>query len=91
MCKSTGTRYENFINDLVDIQQKEMINVLNIMRQEGYKVASITDKEMHVLLSAYITAIIEPVIHGYDEEETEHCLMKIAEFFTPGWMQIMGL
>lgn len=91
LCKSTGTRYENFINDLVDIQQKEMINVLNIMRQEGYKVASITDKEMHVLLSAYITAIIEPVIHGYDEEETEHCLMKIAEFFTPGWMQIMGL
>ena len=25
LCKSTGTRYENFINDLVDIQQKEML------------------------------------------------------------------
>ena len=91
LCKSTGTRYENFVHDLVDMQQKEMFEVLKIMGHEGYKVANITDKEMHVLLSAYITAIIEPVVHDYDEEEAEHCLMKIKEFFTPGWMRIMGL
>ncbi len=91
LCKSTGTRHENFIHDLVHIQQEEMFNVLYIMKQKGYKVANVTEKEMHVLLSAYITAIIEPVIHEYDEEEIEHCFMKLAEFFTPGWMQIMGL
>ncbi|MDO5156285.1 MAG: TetR/AcrR family transcriptional regulator [Eubacteriales bacterium] len=91
LCRSVGTRYENFIHDLVDMQQKEMFDILKIMEQNGYQTIHITEREMHVLLSAYITAIIEPVVHEYDEKETEHCLMKVAEFFTPGWMKIMGL
>lgn len=89
--QSAGTRYENFIDDLVDVQQKEMMNVIRVLKDKGHKTINITEKEMHVLLSAYITAIIEPVIHEYDERETEHCLMKVTEFFTPGWMNIMGI
>jgi len=91
LCKSAGTKYESFVHDLVDMQQKEMLAVLNMMQEKGYETIHITEQEVHVLLSAYITAIIEPVIHEYDEKETEHCLMKVAEFFTPGWMKIMGL
>ena len=50
----------------------------------------VLDAAKKEFLTAYITAIIEPMIHEYDETETEHCLMKVAEFFTPGWMRIMG-
>lgn len=56
--------------------------VLNMMQEKGYETIYITEREMHVLLSAYITAIIEPVIYEYDEKETEHCLMKVRIFYT---------
>ena len=46
---------------------------------------------MHILLSAYLTALIEPIVHDYSEEETDVCLNKISDFFMPGWMNILGL
>jgi hypothetical protein len=47
-------------------------------------------KEMHLLLSAYTTALFEPVIHGYTEEEAYRCSEMLEEFFLPGWKQLLG-
>jgi hypothetical protein len=44
-----------------------------------------------MLLSAYMTAIIEPIIHGYPDEKITAYLDRMSDFFIPGWMNIMGL
>ncbi len=90
LCRAGGTRYENFMDDLVKTQEAEMFRAFQALKAQGYAIKEISDKQMHMLLSAYMTAIMEPVIHDYTEEETETCFSTVLEFFMPGWMKIMG-
>ena len=83
MTRSNGTKYENFLHDFVLSNQKEFM--------EGYPVIDINEEELHILLSAYLTACFEPIIHDYDETKIEKYLTTIQEFFMPGWLNIMGV
>ena len=47
-------------------------------------------KPLHLLLSAYTTAMFEPVVHLYTMEEALHSLKTVEAFFLPGWKQLMG-
>lgn len=68
-----------------------MFTVLEALKKHGYPVLDVSKNEMHIFLSAYTTAIAEPVILDYSEEETRKCLKSIEGFFLPGWKRIMGL
>ena len=90
LTKAEGTRYENFLHDMVNEDQKEMLKVLDFLKSRGNKVVEVSEKEMHTILSAAYTAMLEPVIHDYTQSETEHCLSVVEEFFMPGWQKLMG-
>ena len=91
MTCSGGTKYENFIHDLTKENQKEFLEALQFLKKKGYPVKVVTEEELHMLLSAYLTACFEPIIHDYDEASIEKYLSIIQEFFMPGWMRIMGI
>ena len=88
---SAGTKYENFIHDFVDENQIDFMNALDYLRGQGYKVKNISAEELHMLLSAYITACLEPIIHDYDDEKIDNYLKTIQDFFMPGWLNLMGI
>lgn len=90
LTKAEGTHYENFLHDMVNEDQKEMLKVLDFLKSRGNKVVEVSEKEMHTILSAAYTAMLEPVIHDYTQSETEHCLSVVEEFFMPGWQKLMG-
>lgn len=90
MC-SSGTKYENFIHDFARDNQKEFLNVIKDLKKRGYPALDISEEELHVLLSAYLTACFEPIIHNHDESMIDQYLNTIQEFFMPGWLKIMGL
>lgn len=90
LTKSKGMRYENFLHDVVNEDQKEMLRVLEFLKSRGKNVVEFSEKEMHTILSAAYTAMLEPVVHEYSMEETEHCLLVVEKFFMPGWQKIMG-
>lgn len=91
LCCAQGTKYENFIHDFVAGQQGEMVQAIRYMRAHGYPAVELKEEELHMLLSAYMTAVFEPIVHEYPEENVEHYLNTINHFFLPGWMEIMGL
>ena len=91
VCCSQGTRYENFLHDFVEKNQKDLANALVYMRKHGYPAKEMSEEEIHMLLSAYLTAIIEPIIHGYSQEKIKSYLFRVNEFFMPGWKNLMGL
>ena len=87
---SQGTKYEHFIDDLVRLEQEEMMNALATLKAHNKNVREISAEEMHVLLSAYVTALFEPLVHDWPIEKAIHNLRVVEEFFTPGWKKIMG-
>lgn len=88
---SAGTKYENFIHDFVDENQIDFMNALEYLKEQGYKVKNISAEELHMLLSAYLTACLEPIIHDYDDEKIDSYLKTIQDFFMPGWLNLMGI
>ncbi len=87
---SKGTKYENFLNDITQKAQIEIMQFMDELREQGYKVPHITDSQFHLLLTAYITALFEPVVHAYSYEEAMDALGPLEEFFLPGWKKLMG-
>ena len=90
LTKSQGSPYENFLHDLAQRHQQQMLAFLPMLYERGYVTQRIDEKELHLLLSAYTTALFEPVIHGYTREEAYRCLDTVETFFLPGWKQLMG-
>ncbi len=91
MSRSGGTKYENFIHDYVEGNQKKFLEAIRYLKEKGYPAAELSEEELHMLLSAYLTACFEPIIHDYDDVKVEKYLNMVQEFFMPGWLKIMGV
>lgn len=90
LAKSQGSKYENFLHDLTERHQEQLLGYMPMLKAQGYAVWNIEPEELHLLLSAYITAIFEPVVHNYTMEDALRCLKTVEAFFLPGWKQLMG-
>ncbi len=88
---SAGTKYENYLHKFVEDNQEEFSSAILRLKEMGYPAIVLDEEEMHILLSAYLTACFEPIIHDYDEDKIEKYLNTLQEFFMPGWMRIMGV
>lgn len=86
--KSQGTRYENFLHDITERMQNEMLQYMEHLRENKEMIPEIAPRELHLLLTAYITALFEPVIHRYSFEEALSALKTLEEFFVPGWKKL---
>lgn len=90
MTCSAGTKYENFIHEYALENQKQLLEAIRYFREKGYPASDIDEEELHMLLSAYLTACFEPIVHDCDEAMIDRYLSTIQEFFMPGWLKIMG-
>ena len=88
LAKSHGTKYENFLHDLTENGQSQFLAYFPLLKELGYPVRDIHPSELHLLLSAYSTALFEPVIHNYPLKDALRCLDTIEAFFLPGWKSI---
>ena len=91
VAKSKGTKYEDFLHDLTENGQTQFMSYFPLLRELGYPVWDIRPAELHLLISAYATALFEPVVHRYPPEDALRCLDTVEAFFLPGWKKLMGL
>ncbi len=91
LTKSAGTKYENFVHDFVVENQKMFLDAVKYLKIKGYPVIDIDEEELHILLSAYLTACFEMILHHYDDNKIDRYLDTIQQFFMPGWLKIMGV
>lgn len=87
---SSGTKYESFLHDLTQAAQDQMLEFLPVLRKGGLAVREISPSDLHLLFSAYVTALFEPVIHRYPPDEAARCLETVEAFFLPGWKSLFG-
>jgi AcrR family transcriptional regulator len=88
--RSHGSKYENFLNDLVEDQLKRMMPQLKELKKLGLDVKDISEEELHMVTTAYCTALFEPVVHNYSLEDAVRYLETVEAFFMPGWKNLMG-
>ena len=75
--------YRPMENETIDLWKDSEIDMMRDLIYPNME-------EYRLLLSAYTTALFEPVIHGYSKEEAYRCSEMLEEFFLPGWKQLLG-
>lgn len=88
---SNGSSYENFIDQVVAIEEKETLEVLEMLKKKDYPCADISPQIVHMLISAQCYALFEIIRHDISKEEALVQVDQINEFFICGWNKIFGI
>lgn len=90
LCCSEGTRYAGMIDEMVEIEVKGTHDYLKVLNTLGRPSPEIDSRLEHILITGMFNAFFELVIHEMPLCEAEKYLTEMREFYTAGWMKIMG-
>lgn len=87
--KSAGTAYENYANDFAIRMTKAYMQYYLEAKKRGLAKADILEEQMHVLCTAFWTAIYEPFIHKMTWKKIEEHCKVLCRYFN--WADAIGL
>ena len=91
ICKSQGTRYENFTHEMAKLEEEVTERYMQTLARTGVKIRQIRKEEFHLLVTSQVEAIFQVVIHDFSREEALHYAKTLEQFFLPGWKALFGL
>lgn len=90
LCCAEGTRFAGMIDEMVEIEVKGTHDYQAVLGKLGYDTPAIDPRLEHILITGMFRAFFELVIHEMPLKEAEEYLTELREFYTAGWMKIMG-
>ena len=91
VCSSAGTRYEHYIDILVEIEANSAMQLTEKMQAAGYQLPLLNDEMAHMISSGLFNCIFETVRHDMPKEKALAYTGSYQLFYTAGWMKILGL
>ena len=91
LCCAEGTKYANYIHDLVELDVERTETYYRLLREKGKIKGSISHELHHMITSAYFTAVFETVVHDMPREQAMGYVEEIAVFFNSGWEGLLKL
>ena len=88
LCHAEGTRYANFIHDLVSDVTKRSMRFIRAAYKQGVASKKIDEEELHMLLTAYWSTLFEPIVHGLSRRRALKHSMIVADLFD--WSRVLG-
>ncbi len=89
LCKSAGTKYENFVHDLVELQVDKTLLYHEQLKKLGKLKGDIDRDLFHILTSAYHESLFEIIRHDIKKEDALRYIEKISNFFTAGFETVI--
>ena len=91
VCCSQGTRYENYAHKLAELEEESSLKYIEALRRHGDHVPAFDRKDFHLLVSANVEAVLQPIRHGFTRKEAMHYAETINTFFSKGWKWLCGM
>ncbi len=89
ICCSEGTRYANYIHELVELEVDQTEDYYQQLRQLGKLEGTVNRDLHHMITSAYFTAVFETVAHDMTREQAIGYVNELAVFFNCGWSGLL--
>lgn len=91
LCRAEGTRYANFLEELVELEVECSEEYYALLRKGGKLSGKMTKQLHHMITSAYFTAVCETIVHDMPKEEAMRYIEELAKFFNSGWKGLLRL
>lgn len=88
--KAEGTRYANFLDELVETESKATHKYLQVLEDLGNPSPPISPRLEHIIITGMFNTYLELVLHQMPWEEAVLYLEEMQAFYTAGWMKLMG-
>ena len=90
LCASEGTKYENMVHEIVEIEVAATHDFAAVMESVGHAKYELDPTLEHILVSGLFSAFFEMIIHDIPYEKAKNYLNELRAFYTAGWKKIMG-
>ncbi|MCR5323970.1 MAG: TetR/AcrR family transcriptional regulator [Lachnospiraceae bacterium] len=90
ICKSQGTKYENFLHDLAVLEEEITLTFMERLKKQGVKLNKFSKREFHLLTTTNISAVFQTVEHDLTREDAMHYADTLDRFFTKAWGEFFG-
>lgn len=91
LCCADGTKYENYIHDLVELDVARTEQYFTALRNRGRLKGDASPELHHMITSAYFTAVFETVVHDMPREKAVGYIEELAVFFNSGWEGLLRM
>lgn len=90
LCCAEGTRYENMIHEMVEIEIEATHAYAEILKGLGNASYQIDSYLEHMLVSGLFSAYFEMIIHDIPYEKAKEYVRDLRKFYSAGWQKMMG-
>ena len=91
LCCSEGTKYEDYIHELVELEVSRTEKYYTILKEKGKIIGRVSHDLHHMITSAYFTAVFETIVHDMSREQAIEYVEELAIFFNSGWEGLLRL
>ena len=90
-CCSVGTKYENYIERLTEIETKSGTVLVHLLKKENRMTVDMDDTLIHIISNTIFTGIFEIISHDNNTKDAEKHINALYDFYTAGWYEILGI
>lgn len=88
--RSAGTRHENYMQRLIDVEIDSTKTFIETLNKQG-RALQIEDEIIHILSSAMFSGMMEVVDHDMSKEKAIRYMTQLRDFYYAGWQHMLGL
>ena len=85
-----GTPYAGLIDELVAMEVTATERYCEVLRSLGSAVPQIDPRLEHMLVTGMMNAYCETILHDMPLADAQRYVEELGDFYTAGWLKIMG-
>ena len=90
LTRAEGTGYEHFVHNMVEVEVEYTLQYMEVLRRLGREVPQLSRSLCHIIASGMMGGIFEIVIHDMPREQALRDVDQLRDFYTAGWLKLMG-
>lgn len=90
LCRADGTRFAGMLDEMVEIEVKGTHDFQDVLTSLGRPSPYIDPQLEHILITGMFNAYFELIIHEMPLAQAENYLAEMWDFYSAGWLKIMG-
>ncbi len=75
----------------MEIESEYTLRFMETMRNTDHRIRTLDPHLMHMLANALFSGIFKVVVHDNCKEEAAMNIKELMDFFTAGWIKILGI
>ena len=90
LTRAEGTSYEHFVHNMVEVEVEYTLQYMEVLRRLGRDLPELSRSLCHIIASGMMSGIFEIVVHDMPREQALRDVDQLRDFYTAGWLKLMG-